>query len=224
MREGPDIARIAAVIGHPARANMINHLMGGMALTAKELAEIAGVTPPTASEHLGKLEASGLVSVRRQGRHRYYALAGEDIALLVESILVLADRLNAHPFRPGPRDPQLRRARTCYNHLAGELAVSLFERFSKVGGLVMTDCGICLSDEGCRRLAELGGDLNSLAPAALSVRSCLDWSERRPHLGGKLGALLLARMMELGWLRRASTARIMSVTPRGELHLAKLFT
>src|ERR1700716_476199 len=128
MKEGPDISRIAALIGNPASANMLMALMAGPALTATELAHEGGIGLPTTSEHLAKLEKAGLVSIERQGRHRYYRLADHDVAAALEGLMPLAERAGHLRTRTGPRDPELRRARSCYDHLAGELAVQMFDR------------------------------------------------------------------------------------------------
>src|ERR1700704_3757128 len=129
MKEGPDISRIAALIGNPASANMLMALMAGPALTATELAHEGGIGLPTTSEHLAKLEKAGLVSIERQGRHRYYRLADHDVATALEALMPLAERAGHLRTRTGPRDPELRRARSCYDHLAGDLAVKMYDRF-----------------------------------------------------------------------------------------------
>ena len=129
MKEGPDISIIAALIGNPASANMLMALMAGPALTATELAQEAGLTLSTASGHLAKLEKAGLVAVERQGRHRYFRLADPDVAIALEGLIPLAARAGHTRLRTGPRDPELRRARSCYDHLAGDLAVQMFDRF-----------------------------------------------------------------------------------------------
>ncbi|NNG02830.1 MAG: winged helix-turn-helix transcriptional regulator, partial [Inquilinus sp.] len=125
MKTGPDIAHVAALLGDPARANMLTALMSGRALTASELASEAGVTPQTASAHLARLQQGGLVVPRKQGRHRYYALTGEDVAAVLEALMGLAARTGHLRTRTGPKDPALRRARVCYDHLAGELGVRM---------------------------------------------------------------------------------------------------
>src|SRR5690242_4571115 len=127
MKAGPDIAMVASLVGDPARANMLTALMSGRALTASELAQEAGITPQTASSHLSKLEAGGLVEPEKQGRHRYYRLTGEDIAGLLEMLEGLAARVGHMRVRTGPKDPELRRARICYDHLAGDLGVQMLD-------------------------------------------------------------------------------------------------
>ena len=127
MKTGPDIARVASLVGDPARANMLSALMSGRALTASELAQEAGITPQTASSHLAKLEAGGLVEPEKQGRHRYYRLADPDVGGVLEGLAALAARAGHMRVRTGPKDPALRRARVCYDHLAGDLGVQMLE-------------------------------------------------------------------------------------------------
>ena len=137
MKEGPDIAQIGALVGDPARANMLTALMGGRALTATELAGVAGITLQTASSHLAKLEAGGLVSQRKQGRHRYFALSDDEVGLLLESLMGFAANRGFLRTRPGPKDPALRRARVCYNHLAGDFGVRMLDRLIADGHVVV---------------------------------------------------------------------------------------
>lgn len=127
MKDGPDISRVAALIGDPARANMLTALISGMALTASELAAEAGVTLQTASAHLSKLEAGGLISLRREGRHKYFRLAGDEVAHVLEALMGLAAGTGALRTRPGPRDPEMRKARVCYNHLAGDMGTQMYD-------------------------------------------------------------------------------------------------
>ena len=216
MVEGPNIARIAALLGDPGRANMLVHLMGGRALTATELAAVAGITASTASSHLGKLVAGGVVAVETQGRHRYYRLAGPDIATLLEMLMGVADRAGHRPLRTGPRDPDLRRARICYDHLAGDYAGQRFELNSANWLLVVADAAVTLSDPGRGYMAGFGIDIAALEQARRPLcRSCLDWSARRRHLAGSLGAALLQRFGELGWVTRQPDSRVMRFTPAG---------
>src|SRR5215207_7522033 len=129
MREGPDISIVAALIGNPACANMLMALLAGPALTATELAQEAGLMLSTVSGHLAKLERAGLVAIEKQGRHRYFGLADRDVAIALEGLMPVAARAGHLRVRTGPRDPELRRARACYDHLAGDLAVTMFDRF-----------------------------------------------------------------------------------------------
>jgi DNA-binding transcriptional ArsR family regulator len=217
MKYGPDIAMISSLAGDPARANMLTALIGGQALTANELALEAGVTPPTASGHLSRMLDGGLLSVARQGRHRYYRLAGPDIASALESLMTFATVTDMRRTRPGPRDPALRRARVCYDHLAGERGVALFARLCDIGFVALSGGEISVTAEGEARLGHLGIDIAPMRQAKRPVcRSCLDWSERTPHLAGSLGTALLNRIFAEGWAAREPGSRIVRFTPEGE--------
>jgi DNA-binding transcriptional ArsR family regulator len=206
------LAETAALIGDPARAAMLAALLDGRALTAGELAGIAGVTPQTASGHLSRLATAGLLAVARQGRHRYHRLASPAVARVLENLSLLA----AAPKRlaTGPRDAQMRLARTCYDHLAGRLAVALADALVERGEIELTPEAGAVTERGEALLARLG-----IAPVPrrgrLLCRPCLDWSERRPHLAGVLGAALCARCFELGWIRRREGGRTIEITPPG---------
>jgi DNA-binding transcriptional ArsR family regulator len=224
MRDGPDIAEIASLIGDPARAQMLIVLIDRRAWTAGELAREAGVTAQTASAHLAKLEAAGLIKLERQGRHRYAALANASVSDALESLLRLAAQQPKPKRRPGPRDPALRHARSCYNHLAGEVAVQLTDHFLAKGWLKPAgDEGWELTKAGERNFAErLGIDIAELGAKKPAARPCLDWSERRPHVAGPLGSALLDRLFDEGWVRRAD-GRAVVFTKRGEERVAALF-
>lgn len=224
MREGPDITHIAALIGDPARAAMLLALLSGMALTAGELAREAGVTPATASGHLRKMLEAGLLRVRTQGRHRYFVLADDDVAQTLEALLGLAASRGHLRLRPGPRDPALRHARVCYDHMAGAVAVGLFDSLTARGFVVLAGEGLCLTDPGRAFFKEHGIAADALArPGRPLCRSCLDWSERRSHLAGPLGAALLQCFTEKGWARRVAGARTLEITPKGRAGLAAAF-
>ncbi|MEM7684148.1 MAG: helix-turn-helix transcriptional regulator, partial [Pseudomonadota bacterium] len=162
MKDGPDIARIASLIGDPARANMLSALMGGKALTATELASEAGVTAATASGHLSKLGDGGLVRVNQQGRHRYFSLTGPEVAQTLESLMGLAQHAGAVRVRTGPRDPALRHARICYDHLAGDLGVTLYEGLLSSGAIAETGEEVSLTPSGRERLSDFGIDFGAL--------------------------------------------------------------
>jgi DNA-binding transcriptional ArsR family regulator len=216
MKEGPDITTIAALIGDPARANMLGALMSGMALTAGELAREADVTPQTASSHLAKLTEAGLVLMTIQGRHRYFRLAGPDVAGALEGLMELASRMGHLRTRPGPRDERMRLARVCYNHLAGELGVRLHDALIEQGVVIATSGGLGLSTAGRGRLAAEGIDMDALErkPGRL-CQACLDWSARRFHLSGHLGAALLQLVFQRGWARRDSESRAVAFSAVG---------
>ncbi len=224
MKDGPVIAAVAALLGDPARANMLTALMDGRALTASELAGEAGVGLPTASGHLSKLEAGGLVSVEKQGRHRYFRLSGSDVAAVLEGLMGLADRTGAVRTRPGPKEPALRAARLCYDHLAGERGVALLDGLRRRGVLAERDGDLAPTAAGRAFLCDFGIDLGPLAGKRRPLcRACLDWSERRHHLAGSLGAALLTRMAELSWLKVGETGRVVAFTPSGEHGFAEVF-
>jgi DNA-binding transcriptional ArsR family regulator len=221
MKEGPSIAAIAALIGDPARANMLDALMGGRALTAGELAAEAGITAQTASGHLAKLREAGLVLVTSQGRHRYFRLSGPDIAQVLEGLMGLAARTGRLRTRTGPRDPALRTARICYDHLAGEWGVRLFEAWVARGHLESNCEGASLTDQGRGFFAAEGIDMAELDRSRRPLcRACLDWSERRPHLAGALGKAVLDLAIARGYLRRVGASRTLAVTPPGQRGLA----
>lgn len=217
MREGPDLASIAALIGDPARANMLTALMSGMALTAGELAREADVTAPTASAHLARMRDAGLVVMEAQGRHRYFRLAGPDIAAALEGLMELAARTGRMRTRPGPRDAAMRKARVCYDHLAGEVGVLLHDGLMAQGLIVATSDGLALSSAGRARFVAEGIDIDALERSGRPIcRTCLDWSERRHHLAGPLGAQLLQLVFARGWARRDGGARTIRFSPDGQ--------
>lgn len=217
MKEGSNIATIASLVGDPARANMLTALIGGQALTANELATEAGITPPTASGHLMRLLDGGMLAVERQGRHRYYRLAGPEIAAALESLMSLAHVAGARRTRPGPKDPAMRTARICYDHLAGEQGVALFRRLCDAAAITLSDGDIQVTPAGETRFAASGIDLQALRRRTRPLcRTCLDWSERTPHLAGALGAALLDHVLAAGWARRVVGTRILRFTPSGQ--------
>ncbi|MGK2873971.1 MAG: ArsR/SmtB family transcription factor [Alphaproteobacteria bacterium] len=225
MKEGPNIAHIAALVGEPARANMLMALMDGRALTASELAREGGVTPQTASTHLSKLEGGGLVTIERQGRHRYFRLSGSDVALTLENLMGLAARTGHMRVRTGPRDLQMRRARVCYDHLAGELGVALLDTLRTRKFLRGNANTMEVTVAGASRLRDFGIDIEALAAnRRLVCRICLDWSERRHHLGGALGAALLRRILQLKWAKRVEQSRVVLFTRSGELNLQAILS
>ena len=217
MAEGPDITRIAQLMGDPARGAILSALMSGRALTAGELATEAGVTPATASGHLAHLSDAGLIWPRKQGRHRYFAIADDDVAHALETLVGLAAAKGHLRTRPGPRDAKLREARVCYDHLAGRRGVQMFDSLATRGLLTVTREDVALTEEGAAEMRSLGIDAAALRSNRRPLcRVCLDWSERRSHLAGALGAALFARMVELGWFRRNDSARDLALTPPGQ--------
>lgn len=224
MREGPDISQIGALIGDPARANILVALMDGRALTATELAGIAGVTAQTASTHLGKLEAGGLIRPQKQGRHKYFSLAGPTVGQLIESLSIFAAGRGHLRHRPGPKDAAMRKARVCYDHLAGDLGVRMFDSLVGHNYLAFDAGKIGLGADGERFVADLGIDLSKLRASRRPLcRCCLDWSERRDHLAGSLGAAFLDTVLARGWARRDAGSRAIRFTPPGETAFLALF-
>lgn len=225
------LARVASLIGEPARTAMLVTLMDGRALTAGELGDAAGVAAPTASGHLGRLLDAGLLALERQGRHRYYRLASPAVAATLEGMMSLSGALQdaaarARPVSTGPRDQALRRARLCYDHLAGEIAVAIADSMIARGQLDLGEDGAALTEAGMIFLATIGVDLAACARKprhGAFCRACLDWSERRPHIGGLVGRNIYSAFLGNGWLRRPNTSRAVSVTPNGLTQLNRHF-
>jgi DNA-binding transcriptional ArsR family regulator len=224
MNDKPYIAEVGALIGDPARANILVALSEGHALTATELSLRAGVSPQTASAHLGKLLAGGLVAVAAQGRHRYYRLAGPDVAHALEALMVLSAGGPTRHRPPGPRDRAMREARTCYDHLAGRLGIAIADALLERHYLEEADRVYRVTGPGHTFFKSFGLDLPTLKGRRRSfARPCLDWSERRPHLAGALGAAVAERCFALGWLDRCARNRTVTVTERGRRGLRGMF-
>jgi DNA-binding transcriptional ArsR family regulator len=225
MNVDPDaaVSGIAAAIATPARARMLYCLIDGRARTSTELALVGAITPSTASIHLQRLKAQGLVTVVAQGRHRYYTLGGATVAATLESMCVLAGA-SFNAFVPNTPSP-LRAARTCYDHIAGTLGVSLYDCLIASGWLaVRSRGGVDLMPAGATAFASLGIDVN--ATRALRRRfayACLDWSERRPHLGGALGAALLDVALKKRWAAHDRHSRALAITTPGRRELRSRF-
>ena len=215
MSEGPNIATLGALIGDPARANILAALLSGKALTATELALEAGVTNQTASSHLAKLQDSSLVVAQKQGRHKYFTLAGEDVANMLETMMGFAEKYGHVRVRTGPKDPILRHSRVCYNHLAGEMGVRLWDSLMMRQYLEADQMRLSASGE------EFFDDFMPDWRQAQSTRrplckACLDWSERRNHLAGSLGTAVLEHLYRLDWARRVKGSRAIVFTSIGE--------
>lgn len=216
-----EVARIAGLIGEPARTGMLVALLDGRAHSAGELALAGNVTPATASKHLTQLVDAGLVTVLRQGRHRYHRLASPDVARLLEDVMRLAMVTTTPVARPapGPRDARLRLARTCYDHLGGRLAVAIAEHLVQEEAVLIEEDNALVTERAPRVLDALGlrwavGDGTSKGKRP-GCRPCLDWSERRTHLAGRLGALLCSHCLSMGWLLQRPDSRALDLTPRG---------
>lgn len=218
-----NVAAVAALLADRTRAAMLLALMDGRALTATELASEGQVAPSTASSHLARLTEAGLLAMLRQGRQRYFRLANAPVAELLEGLLGFAARAERTVVRTGPADQALRHARSCYDHLAGACGVALWDRLHAHGHLAEHDGATVLTAQGeawCRRW---GIDLAAVRASRRPLcRPCLDWSERRMHLAGALGAAILERMLARGLVRRQPQGRALRVTPRGEHFLAHL--
>lgn len=219
MSDTSRMASVAALLGDPARANILNALMDGRALTAKELAYAAHVSPQTTSGHLARLTDASLLAAEKQGRHRYFRLASPLVGQMLESVMAVA---GPEPRRTTWRGGDaLRTARTCYDHLAGRLGVALADSLSDAGHVALSHDGGEVTDRGHAFLCDFGAE-----PAAgkrVFCRPCLDWSERRPHIAGRLGAALASRCLELGWIARQRDSRAVTITPIGARGFAERF-
>ncbi|MBD3137089.1 ArsR/SmtB family transcription factor [Microbispora bryophytorum] len=219
-----DIAPVAALIADGARAAMLTALLDGRALAAGELARIAGVSAPTASSHLARLLDGGLVTVVKQGRHRYYRLAGPDVARTLEVLARISGRVAVRSLRQSRQARLLREARSCYDHLAGRVGVELYDALVREGGLIEADGGCLLTVSGAQALSELGVDVDRVRRARRRFApDCLDWLERRPHLGGALGAAVLDRLLAREWLVRGTVPRALRLTGTGREGLERIF-
>lgn len=237
-RGDADIAAIGALLADPGRCRVLMALNDGRTLPASLLAAEAGVAASTASSHLGKLVAAGLLRVERHGRHRYYRLAGPQVGQLIETISQLAPALPIRSLRQGTRAHALREARTCYDHLAGRLGVALMRALIDRGCLAGGDGNFDLDRATHDTLAGYGRDIDYqltgdghafltdfgiALPAGPVIRYCVDWSEQRHHLAGALGRGLLNRLIELDWIRRRSTSRGVHLTDTGRAGLQETF-
>jgi DNA-binding transcriptional ArsR family regulator len=216
MITGPLIAEIAGLVGEPARATMLSALLDGRALTATELASAARVTPQTASTHLAKLTEAGLVSAIRDGRYRYFRLASPRVAEMLDGIMAVALE-NRPRYRPLSRQArELSAARICYDHLAGRLSVDLADSLITHEYIVVGDETAEITRAGTRFLTEFGIDLSALRSRRRFCRLCMDWTERRPHIAGAVGAALTKRCFELGWTERMKHGSAVIVTASGK--------
>ena len=225
------IAEIGALVGEPARVAILGALMDGRALTAAELAGVAGITPQTASSHLARLTAARLLTVEKQGRHRYHRLATPEVARMLEGIMQIASANVPQARRKlvfGPRDAAMRRARKCYDHFAGRLGVAVTDGLIAQGVIEFGDDAGLVTEQGFDILQRIGIELpDSTAKRSRSsrplCRPCLDWSERRPHVAVKLGAEICAHYLGKGFVRRIEGSRALYITPRGRKALRDMF-
>lgn len=225
---GADIAPVAALMADPARATMLGALLGGHPLAAGELSQLAGVSPATASAHLGKMLDGGLVAVTRQGRHRYYSLAGHEIATVIEAIAEISPVKPVRSLRQSREADALAQARTCYDHLAGRAGVALLDALLQQQILTGSGTGkhaaYKVTADGVDTLADFGLNVAEISRSRRRFAgACLDWTQRRPHLNGALGAAVTARLLELGWIEYGPSKRAVRVTGPGRDGLAAAF-
>jgi DNA-binding transcriptional ArsR family regulator len=239
MSGDTDLAALGSVLAEPARARVLLALGDGRALPASVLAAEAGIAPSTASAHLARLVDADLLTVVAQGRHRYYRLAGPEVAELIEVLARLAPHRPVRSLREDTRAHAVRAARTCYDHVAGRLGVALMGALIAEGAVTGgdglhrlggdgrdrlsargRDLDYRLTSPGERRLRDLGVDVPDAGPEGVPLRYCVDWSEQAHHLSGAVGRALAARLLDLGWLRRADRGRALHVTGAGRRGLA----
>jgi DNA-binding transcriptional ArsR family regulator len=220
-----DMAAVGALIGDPARANILSALMDGRALTATELAYIAGVAPQTASGHLAKLADANLLALEKQGRHRYYRLASPLVGRMLEGIMAVAAVQVPPRRRPVSRiDEQMRTARTCYDHIAGRLGVGMADVLVERGHIVLAEDGGEVTEPGATFFSSFGAELQiGKRLQRAFCRPCFDWSERRSHIAGVAGAALCRRCLELGWIERSRDSRALAITAKGRRGFAETF-
>jgi len=223
MVAAANLVEVAPLVGDTARATILAALMGGQALTGSELAYLARVSRPTASEHLLKLVEARLVAVTKQGRYRYYRIASPLVARMLESIIAVAAIEVPARYQPRSiRDDALRFARTCYDHLAGQVGVAITDALVANGHIVLTEDGGEVTDAGACFLTEFGADLRARGKR-IFCRPCLDWSERRYHVAGLVGAEIWRRCLGLGWLARERDSRALRLTAAGKRGLSETF-
>lgn len=220
----PNIALVASLIGEPARAAMLVALLDGRSLPASELAFRARVSPQTTSSHLAKLMSGKLLAVETHGRHRYYRIANAEVAQALEAIQSIAPQRRITALLRTDEDKTLRFARTCYDHLAGKLAVELTQKLVERGVLRISGADYSVTRKGAEWLKDFGIEVEEAKQRRRAfARQCLDWSERRHHIAGALGAAILARLFELNWIARQRTGRAVRLTHTGQRELHKEF-
>jgi DNA-binding transcriptional ArsR family regulator len=216
MTTYPDLASVASLIAEPARASMLSALLGDIALPAGELARLAKVTPQTASAHLAKLVEGNLLSVTALGRHRYFRLRDKNVAQVLEALALIARPARVDSLNDSLQRSAIQRARTCYDHLAGVLGVELTQAMMNNGYIQYHGEAYEVTPPGETWFSSFGVDCSELQQKRRTfARSCLDWSERKPHMAGALGAAILHRMLELKWILRVRGSRTVKVTDLG---------
>ena len=220
MSVSASMSEVAALVGDRARGEMLSALISGRALTAKELAYVARITPQTTSGHLSKLVEAGILTFNTRGRFRYFRLASAAVSQMLEGIMTVA----AASRIPAVRDPDLAKARICYDHLAGELGVAIAHSLIRNGHLLLGPDGGEITESGEVFLAKLEIDVaGSRRRRRAFCRPCLDWSERRYHIAGAIGAAIADRCFEMKWVRRIDDGRALFITPTGEKELFSTF-
>ena len=224
MVAAANMVEVAALVGDTARATILHALMDGRALTGSELAYLAHISRPTASEHLAKLVSARLVTVSKKRRFRYYRIASPLVASMLEAIKAVAAIEVPPRHQPrSARDDALRFARTCYDHLAGRLGVAIADALVAGGAVVLAEDGGEVTDAGMKLLCDFGADLTPKPGRRIFCRPCLDWSERRYHIAGRVGAEICRRCLELNWISRERDTRAVRLTPAGQRGLRDTF-
>jgi len=221
MTSAEEVAKIAALVGETTRTRMLLALGDGRALPAGELAACADITAQTASGHLAQLVMAGLLTMVRQGRHRYYRLASSHVAALLESVMVVA-ATSPRPMVSSRVDPALQQGRTCYNHLAGRLGVAICDALVQAHRVILDDAGAHITPGGLVFLESMGIDIRGIRRHPYA-RTCIDWSERRPHLGGTIGIAIHKRCLELAWIVPHLDSRAVRVTDLGKKQFLSQF-
>ncbi|WP_299490675.1 helix-turn-helix transcriptional regulator [uncultured Shewanella sp.] len=220
----PNIAYIAALIGDPTRANMLTALLSGKALTATELAIEGEISTSTASHHLNQLIEGKLIRVRKQGRHRYFQLFDHNIAALLKQLLNISSALSLNKVATGPKDPRLKQARVCYDHLAGTLGVTLYDSLILNQYIIEQDNSTQLTKSGRHFFEAMDNDIfTSNTNQRPQCKTCLDWSERRSHMAGQLGKWILTDLLNKKWAVRDLDSRAIEFTPQGLIQFSKRY-
>lgn len=224
MNGTPNISEVAALIADPSRGTMLTTLLGGQTLLASELARIARVTPQTASAHLAKMVNGGLILSESHGRNRYFRLASPEVANVLEALSIVAKPTKVRSLRQSEQTKALHFARTCYDHLAGEVGVALTSKMLEFDWLMCEGKNFAITDRGADGLLAIGVDMRRIPTGRRALaRQCLDWSERRYHVAGLLGAAITNRFFELGWIEQKASTRAIEVTKAGAQGLSKNF-
>ncbi|MGQ3479487.1 ArsR/SmtB family transcription factor [Paenibacillus sp. TY11] len=225
MSTKSNVAMIASLVSEPSRAAILIALLDGRFHTASELAHMAGIKPQTASFHLSKMTEAQIVTVEKQGRHRYYGIQNSEVARVMESLLSIAPPVQIKSFKQASEDEAIRLARTCYDHIAGHLGVQIMSFFIQKGILSEDQDGLHVTEKGETFFADLQMDLKQMRQKRRSFsHKCLDWSERRHHLAGALGSSLLDRLFELNWIERLPTTRALRITADGKRGFQEIFS